>query len=132
MSINYTELLKTLREKEASIDQRAADLATERKRVRAEIDGLSMAAQAAGQYIPPHLAGQQKQTQPDMAKVILREAGLSLHTTELAHRIQEKIGFPVKVRSLGTQLYRDSKRPDSEFVKDRKKNNTYGLKNWNK
>jgi hypothetical protein len=60
----------------------------------------------------------------------LQQEKKPMHTKDIADGIQEQFHFFVKPTSLGTMLYRRAIETKKTFVKDRKEENTYGLKEW--
>jgi len=63
-----------------------------------------------------------------MAENVMRSEKHEMHTREIAERIFKQHGIRVKPTSLGSQLWRAVKRPNSPFYRSKAANNTYGLK----
>jgi hypothetical protein len=65
----------------------------------------------------------------EMAKTVLDRERKPLHTKEVAKRIEEEFKTRVNVKSLSQVLHAKAK-AKKYFFKDKKEENTYGLKEW--
>jgi hypothetical protein len=61
-----------------------------------------------------------------MAETVLRDEKREMHTREIAERIFQQFGVRVKPTSLGSQLWRATRRPNSPFCRSKNRKNTYG------